>query len=98
MAETTPDQSEIDHLRRWKSEAASLLIAWDRVWVTLGRPGELGESKAKSSEAEVERLRDELAEAKRQLAELGIVWARASRPMTHLAPPMPSGRQPRHGS
>lgn len=38
--------AEIERLRRWKAEATEVIVAWDDVWVALGRPGALGESKA----------------------------------------------------
>lgn len=53
----TDVDDELRNLRRWKAEATQVLIAWDRVWVALDRPGALGTSKAEASEHEVERLR-----------------------------------------
>jgi hypothetical protein len=49
-------RTEIDRLRRWKAEAMAVLGDWEKVYEALGRPGQLGESKAKASEAEVLRL------------------------------------------
>lgn len=37
---------EIERLRKWKAEATEVIRSWEDVWVALGRPGELGESKA----------------------------------------------------
>lgn len=37
---------ELQQLRRWKDEALAVLNEWEQVWEALGRPGQLGESKA----------------------------------------------------
>lgn len=52
--------AEVDRLLRWKSEATEVLNAWEKVWVAAGEPGRPGESKAKATAAEVDRLRDRL--------------------------------------
>lgn len=48
--------TELDTLRRWKAEAMVVLAEWDRVYVALGNPGELGGSKAIAALIEVRRL------------------------------------------
>ena len=53
--------AEVDQLLRWKSEATEVLNAWENVWVAAGEPGRLGESKAKATAAEVERLQAQVA-------------------------------------
>ena len=40
--------SEIERLRAWKAEATEVLSTWENVWEALGRPGELGASKAQA--------------------------------------------------
>ena len=59
--------AEVDRLRRWKSGATEVLAEWENVWAAADEPGRLGESKAKATAAEVDRL---LAQVKavRQLA------------------------------
>lgn len=47
--------AELAQLRKWKAEAAEVLMKWEAVWQALGRPGPLGRSKAENSLAEVER-------------------------------------------
>ncbi len=44
-----PDCSEheIDRLRAWKAEALIVLNEWDEVWKLLGKPGSLGQTKAR---------------------------------------------------
>lgn len=49
-------------LARWKNEALVILGEWDLVWEALGRPGRIGESKAKESLDEVLELRKLVAE------------------------------------
>lgn len=39
-------QREVDQLQQWKREAIEIIASWEDVWVALGRPGSLGESKA----------------------------------------------------
>jgi len=38
----------VEHLIRWKAEAMMVLDEWERVWEAAGRPGALGESKARA--------------------------------------------------
>jgi len=52
---------ELHRLRAWKSEAMTVLGAWDQVHAALGSPGRLGELKAEASLTEVTRLRAEVA-------------------------------------
>lgn len=52
-------RSEVQRLRQWKREALIVLRDWLAVWDAAGRPGELGESLAKATAAEVRRLRAE---------------------------------------
>jgi hypothetical protein len=33
---------------RWKSETITVLSEWDAVWLAAGKPGRLGQSKAKA--------------------------------------------------
>lgn len=40
--------TELQRLRQWKAEATEVLTAWEQVWEAAGRPGRLGESKAKA--------------------------------------------------
>ena len=40
--------SEIERLRAWKAEATEVLATWENVWEAVGRPGELGASKAQA--------------------------------------------------
>ena len=56
-------QYEIDRLRQWKSEASEVLTEWEKVWQASGEPGQLGESKAQATGAEVDRLRAQVADA-----------------------------------
>jgi hypothetical protein len=44
-------------LLRWKDEALTVLVAWEKVWVAAGRPGPLGRSMAENTAAEISRLR-----------------------------------------
>lgn len=60
-------RSEVTRLRRWKAEASAVLSGWERVYDALGKPGPLGESKAKASEAEVLRLLSRVAELERNV-------------------------------
>jgi hypothetical protein len=39
-------EAENERLRRWKSEASTVIDQWEAVWETAGRPGELGRSKS----------------------------------------------------
>lgn len=41
-------QAELERLRAWKTEALQVLGEWEQVWEAAGRPGRLGESKAKA--------------------------------------------------
>lgn len=54
--------AERDALARWKAEAMPVLAEWDEVYVALGEPGALGESKARASRAEAARLREALGQ------------------------------------
>lgn len=47
---------DVDALLQWKAEAMVVLAEWDRVYVALGEPGELGTSKAIAALIEVRRL------------------------------------------
>lgn len=49
--------AEQERLHRWKREACEVMTKWEAVWEALGRPGELGRSKAEGALAEVENLR-----------------------------------------
>lgn len=49
------DRALVD-LQGWKTEATTVLAAWEEVWVTAGRPGPLGQSKAAAVKTEIERL------------------------------------------
>ena len=51
------DAAELRNLRRLVVEAMAVMADWERVWDALGRPGLLGQSKAKASLAEVIELR-----------------------------------------
>jgi len=44
----TEAEAELANLRRWKAEATEVLDAWEKVWVTAGKPGPLGSSKAQA--------------------------------------------------
>lgn len=57
---------EIDRLRHWKGEALAALSEWEDVYVSLGSPGEFGDSKAAAAKAEVERLKRDLESALEQ--------------------------------
>lgn len=46
-------------LLRWKEEATQILRDWEAVFVALGKPGDLGDSKAFASQLEVVRLQRE---------------------------------------
>jgi len=39
---------ELERLRSWKAEASAVLDEWEATWEAFGRPGKLGESKAKA--------------------------------------------------
>lgn len=54
-AHPAPDGDELRNLRRWKSEATTVLDTWDKVHEALGSPGLLGEHKSAASLAEIER-------------------------------------------
>lgn len=57
---------EIERLREWKAEATVVLGRWTAAWVAAGRPGALGESIAKATADEIERLQaigDRMADA-----------------------------------
>ena len=41
-----PAPTELDRLRRWKSEAEAVIEEWDTLWEMAGCPGELGKTKA----------------------------------------------------
>jgi hypothetical protein len=43
---TTPDENELEQLRRWKAEAMIVLAKWEQVWEAAGQPGRIGDSKA----------------------------------------------------
>lgn len=62
-------RAEVAALRGWKESAASLLSQWDEVWIALGRPGELGASKAEESLKAVVSLLAFRAEVAATLAE-----------------------------
>lgn len=47
---------ELTQLRRWKAEAMTVLGEWDKVHAALGKPGQLGESMALASLAEINPL------------------------------------------
>ena len=49
------DRALVD-LQAWKTEATTVLAAWEEVWVTAGQPGPLGGSKAVAVKAVIERL------------------------------------------
>lgn len=44
----TCTRDELDRLRAWKAEALAVLGEWEFVWEAAGRPGALGESKARA--------------------------------------------------
>jgi hypothetical protein len=46
---------ELDRLRRWKAEATAVITEWEAVWEAAGRPGRLGESKARATRDEINR-------------------------------------------
>jgi hypothetical protein len=50
--------SELENLRRWKSEATEVLNGWHRVFEALGGPGGLGELHYEAALVEVRRLRN----------------------------------------
>ncbi len=52
----SPEDVELDQLRRWKAEAMEVLAEWDKLHEALGSPGCLGSSKAASSLEAVGRL------------------------------------------
>lgn len=54
--------AEQERLHRWKREACEVMTKWEAVWESLGRPGELGRSKAEGVLAEAENLRAELTD------------------------------------
>ena len=47
---------ELDRLRKWKKEAKVVLADWEKVWVALGSPGTLGQSKPEACLQEIDRL------------------------------------------
>lgn len=49
---------EIEKLNRWKREAMSVMAEWDKVWVALGKPGQIGDKIPEVCKAEAKRLRD----------------------------------------
>ena len=49
-------RAEVERLRRWKTEAALVLDAWNKVYQALGQPGALGESLAAASLAKVKQM------------------------------------------
>lgn len=59
--------AERDALARWKAEAMIVLAEWDEVYVTLGEPGALGESKARASLTAVLAARSEAARLREAL-------------------------------
>ena len=63
----SPPPDELEHLTRWKQEAIEVIIEWEKVYDALGKPGQLGKSKAAASVAEVTALRSQLDEAVRLL-------------------------------
>jgi chromosome segregation ATPase len=60
-------EGECDGLRRWKSEAIAVLTELDASWEAAGRPGRLGQSKARSLGAEVTRSQRECDELRAEL-------------------------------
>lgn len=58
----TPENVETIKARAWKTEALTVLAAWDEVWEALGRPGPLGSSKAAGALDEVEAMKQGVAE------------------------------------
>lgn len=58
---------EIKRLRRWKTEATTVLAEWDAVWECAGK-GTLGESKQRGVVAELGRLDDEIERLRAALA------------------------------
>lgn len=62
--------SEIDNLRRWKSEALQVFTEWEEVYDAIGRPGPLGASKAANIAALIDSLRRENARLYRRLEAL----------------------------
>lgn len=53
---------ECQELRGWKESAMRLLSEWDKIWETLGRPGQLGSGKAEEALKTVEAMIAEVAE------------------------------------
>lgn len=60
-------EAEIERLRRWKTEATTVLAEWDAVWECAGK-GTLGESKQRNVVAELGRLDDEIERLRAALA------------------------------
>lgn len=54
---TTNAEAKVERLTAWKDEALTVLADWEKVYDALGRPGLLGESKARAALVEVEALR-----------------------------------------
>lgn len=46
-----------DLLIRWQAEAMEVIKEWEKLWDLMGRPGELGESKAASTYAAVDEMK-----------------------------------------
>lgn len=51
--------TEIDRLRRWKTEAMTVISSWEEVHEALGCPGKIGDRKSVASKLEVERLKSQ---------------------------------------
>lgn len=48
---------ELQSLRRWKNEAAQVLMDWDAVFDELGRPGTIGDYIPTAAITEIRRLK-----------------------------------------
>lgn len=48
--------AELERLRSWKEEAATVLAAWEVAWVAAGSPGHLGSSKAEQTTKRIRQL------------------------------------------
>lgn len=55
-------ERKIESLELWKSCASHNLGQWDEVWEAAGKPGQLGSLKPVETKAEVERMRERIAQ------------------------------------
>ena len=80
--------TEVENLIRWKAEALHVLNEWTAAWVAAGRPGELGESIAAATTAEIARLKRTLDDRnewmKDQAEQLSSLLLAIPRPLRNL--------------